>query len=130
MAGAPFARMAKALGDTDVVYAKLSDVAGFLKLIWEVSVVNAPGFFLFYVTADGKGLPGSLFSDLGTEGGMTAQFTLLVELPQTPQSPPTPQSPVAVNAFTNAVFIAGAVNPATEVLFAGVSTLSSGPVLQ
>jgi len=130
MAGAPFARMAEALGNTDVVYAPITNVAGFLQLIWEVSVVNAPGFFLFYVTADGKGLPGSLFSDLGTEGGMTAQFTLLVELPQTPQSPPTPQSPVAVNAFTNAVFIAGAVNPATEVLFAGVSTLSSGPVLQ
>jgi len=126
MAGAPFVRMAEALGDTDVVYAPVTNVAGFLQLIWEVSVVNAPGFFLFYVTADGKELPVSLFSDLGTEGGMTAQFTLVVEFAQ------TPQTPVAVNAFTNAVFIGRAVDPATEVLFAGVSTLSSPqlPILQ
>lgn len=124
MAGAPFARMVEALPDGDVVLAPITNAASFLRLIWEVSVVNAPGFFLFYVTTDGKGLPVSLFSDLGTEGGKTAQLTIVVELAKTAQ-PTTTISP-----YTNAVFVEGVVDPAKDVRYAAVGDLSGTPVPQ
>jgi len=124
MAGAPFAAMAEKLGAEDVVFAPVSNVSQFLQLVWEVSVVNAPGFFLFYVTSDGHGLPTSLFSDLGTEGGRTGEFTIVLELAQ------APQPSVPIGGFTNSVFIGGSVNPAKDVLYAGVSEASGAPVLQ
>lgn len=76
--------------------AALNDPEAFLRLVWELSVVQAPGFFLFYRTEDGKGLPAELFSDTaalgssphGSPGGRapvpgtargTANFTIVVE---------------------------------------------------
>lgn len=46
--------------------ARLSDVQNFLQLVWELSVVRAPGYYLYYQTADGRGLPGELFADTAT----------------------------------------------------------------
>ncbi|MFA0811942.1 hypothetical protein [Microbulbifer epialgicus] len=75
-------------------FAPLSDVRNFLRLIWELSVVRAQGFYLYYKTSSGEGLPNDLFADtanatdspndpnqgtvLGTSGG-TADFTILVQ---------------------------------------------------
>ena len=36
--------------------------SNFLRLLWEVSVVNAPGFFLYYETTTGQDLPAALFA--------------------------------------------------------------------
>jgi hypothetical protein len=61
-------------------FAPIGSVKAFLRLIWEVSVVNAPGFFLFYLTNDWEDLPSSLFADAGSGGGQSAQFDILVRL--------------------------------------------------
>lgn len=58
--------MRTATPDTDPPFARLaSDPLGFLRLIWEVSVVNATGFYLFYRTDTGTGLPARLFAQTG-----------------------------------------------------------------
>jgi hypothetical protein len=59
--------------------ATITDVKGFLRLLWEVSVVNAPGFFLFYNTLTGEQLPPELFAQPGTPGGNPIQFDILVQ---------------------------------------------------
>jgi hypothetical protein len=74
-----FAVLSQALALQDVNFAPISDIKGFLRLLWEVSVVNAPGFFLFYLTSDGQDLPAALFSDGGTAGGQSAEFDILVQ---------------------------------------------------
>lgn len=52
--------------NTDPPFARLADdLLGFLRLIWEVSVVNATGFYLFYRTDEGKSLPTRLFAQTG-----------------------------------------------------------------
>lgn len=81
--------------ETDI--ARITDVAGFLRLVWELSVVNAPGYFLFYATEDGSGLPPSLFSGTGVTGAQSAELDIVVELG------PAPSPQVSVPAFANAV---------------------------
>lgn len=56
-------RQQRAKPRTDIAFAPVSDPKGFLQLLWEVSVVNAEGFYLHYRTADGHGLPDHLFQD-------------------------------------------------------------------
>lgn len=52
----------------------LTEPKKFLRLIWEQSVVNANGFYLFYRTTGGKGLPDRLFAESSsTQGGNTAK---------------------------------------------------------
>jgi hypothetical protein len=53
----------------DPAFAQISgDPLGFLRLIWEVSVVNATGFYLHYRTLEtGEGLPASVFAQTGTD---------------------------------------------------------------
>lgn len=80
-----------AASPTEGSYAPLSDASAFLRLIWEESVVNADGYYLFYRTANGQGLPGYLFQDsaLDTDkkgsqpvpgsSGLTASLMILVE---------------------------------------------------
>jgi hypothetical protein len=98
------------------VSATLKDPVNFLKLVWEVSVVNAPGFLLFYQTKSRtgqppRGLPPSIFeqSANGTpvtgSGGRTAEFDILVQFGSTP-SPSIPLQP-----FVNCVVVQG--QPAT-----------------
>lgn len=44
-------------------FASGTDVLQFLQLLWELSVVNAPGYYLYYRTQAGAGLPAELFAD-------------------------------------------------------------------
>ncbi|HFZ8993189.1 TPA: hypothetical protein ACIPUI_000237 [Citrobacter freundii] len=73
-------------------FAPVGDVKNFLRLLWELSVVRAPGYYLHYRNAQGHGLPTSLFADTsntakhnpvqsvipGTSSG-TANLTIVVE---------------------------------------------------
>jgi hypothetical protein len=73
--------LADELGPTS---AKPEDVADFLRIVWELSVVRTGGFFLRYQTADGRGLPDWIFSPPdqppvgGLPGGEAANVTLAV----------------------------------------------------
>jgi hypothetical protein len=91
----------------------------FLRLVWEVSVVQAPGFYLYYQTTDGKGLPSDLFADtaaavtspqlsgtVNTTGGQSAQFDILVQFAE-------PQQAVQLPSYGNAIWVTnpGSANP-------------------
>lgn len=54
--------------------AMLDDVEDFLRLVWEVSVVNAPGFFLHYEDADGRELDDALFANGPADLGILVEF--------------------------------------------------------
>lgn len=60
----PMARMATDSEDIDE--ASIANVQGFLRLIWQVSVVNASGFYLNYTGTDDAPLPDDMFGDDGT----------------------------------------------------------------
>jgi|GEM_PF-2887752 len=95
-------------------YATIGDVENFLRLVWELSVVRAPGYYLFYKTEDGDGLPADLFADTaplkgspaepkqgtvqGTSGA-TADVMFVVQFSQ------TPDSVVTVQAYENSLWI-------------------------
>jgi hypothetical protein len=68
-------RASVAKTDEPPVFAKLNPDGwiDFLTLIWECSIVNSGGFYLFYQTADGKDLPAELFQPSGS-----TPFTVLV----------------------------------------------------
>ncbi|HYK02934.1 MAG TPA: hypothetical protein VE974_14330 [Thermoanaerobaculia bacterium] len=114
-----FADAALRFSQDETVIAPVTDVEGFLQLIWELSVVNASGFFLYYETADGGDLPASLFAQTGSSGG-TAQFDVLVQL--APSS-----ATVAVPQYANAL-VAG--EPLRDAVFAGISDSSGTPLLR
>lgn len=74
--------------------ALLSEVENFLRLVWELSVVRAQGYYLHYRTQDGQGLPAALFADTASSnsspddptqqtvagsGSGTADFMIVVE---------------------------------------------------
>lgn len=93
-----------------------ADPAGFLRLLWELSVVHAPGYYLYYRTPEGAGLPADLFADSapvtaspaheqrapapGTSGG-AANLAFLVELTGAMQPQP------AVPPCANMLLVAG-----------------------
>jgi hypothetical protein len=52
--------------DTDPDDAAIGDVAAFLRLIWQASVVNATGFYLHYGDAEQNPLPDDMFDDTGS----------------------------------------------------------------
>lgn len=66
-------RMAKE-GDLGPVSASLDLEKDFLRLVWEASVVHAPGFYLRYADTAGNGLPDALFEN------DTARFWLWLDL--------------------------------------------------
>ncbi|MCB1055651.1 MAG: hypothetical protein KDD11_09090 [Acidobacteria bacterium] len=66
--------LADAAVPSDEFSATLDDPAKFLRLIWEVSIVNAGGYFLFYQDTQGKGLPDQIFDG----GTLSASVTFLV----------------------------------------------------
>lgn len=116
--------------------ALLSDPAGFLRLIWEVSVVQAPGYTLYYRTATGADLPADLFADTAATiasptgtgagvvagtSGLSAPFALLVTFAS------APADPVPVPACANCI-VAAAGSPAIT-LGARVLDGTSQPVL-
>ncbi|MEP7218851.1 MAG: hypothetical protein ABI876_08030, partial [Bacteroidota bacterium] len=63
--------LADADNAADPVYAKLSAPADFLTLVWECSIVNSGGFYLYYEAVDGADLPESIFN-----GGQSAPFSI------------------------------------------------------
>jgi len=71
-----FKALAQSL-DTDLgpVSALQSDLAGFLRIVWENSIVNAGGFFLYYNNAANQDFPDSMFV------GGQADLQLLVSFP-------------------------------------------------
>lgn len=93
-------RLQAAAPARDPAFAAMSEVSDFLRLIWEVSVVNADGFYLFYRNQAGNGLPAELFARTGISSdsndtlgpqpiddssGETATLRVLVELQDSPQ---------------------------------------------
>lgn len=61
--------------DLGPVSAQQSDTADFLRIIWENSVVNSGGFFLYYNNINNKDLPASIFN------GGQADLQILVSFP-------------------------------------------------
>ena len=120
--GNMFAALLADLGPEYVNFAPIGDAKGFLRMIWEVSVVNAPGFFLFYLTSDGQDLPADLFSDAGASGGQSAEFDILIQFAE------KPGRDVAVKPWGNCVWFEGAAP--TGSLFAGVFDSHGSPVPQ
>jgi hypothetical protein len=103
------ARVAASPGAVD--FALLTDPVDFLLLIWEVSVVNADGYYLYYRTQSGAGLPDRLFQNTAqkTDGSGTApvpetsgyvgMLTVVVEFaPAAVDTVPVPQAANAVLA--------------------------------
>ena len=106
--------------DAPTDFAPISDVSDFLRLLWEVSVVNAPGYFLFYEDADGADLPASLFESSGSQGS-TGQLQVLLSY-----GAPVPRP--ALQACQNSIWIAQA--PTTGTLFGGVLAPDNMPLPQ
>jgi hypothetical protein len=101
--------------------APVTDPVGFLRLVWELSVVNAPGYFLYYQSADGADLPATIFASSGVEGGQTANFDILVEFGEA-------AAPTVLPAYANSVLTAGKAGG--DPLYAGLLDPQSGqPVL-
>ncbi len=103
-------------------FASVEDVKNFLRLVWELSVVRAPGYYLHYQNAQGHGLPSSLFADTanmskhdpaqsvipGTSSG-TANLMLVVEFDPVAQSQPQ------IERYHNSLCIASEDDNATRV---------------
>ena len=99
---------------TDANAALLTNAQAFLRLVWELSVIDAPGYFLYYRNDAGHGLPSDLFSDTaaarnspadparktvpGTASG-TAEVMILVQFGQ------TPSAQLTLSSFQNGVAI-------------------------
>lgn len=77
---------------TEIYSAAWVDPANFLLLVWELSVLQAPGYYLYYRTTSGHGLPDSMFADTASgspgssgtvpgTGSATATLNLFVEGP-------------------------------------------------
>ncbi|WP_102958638.1 hypothetical protein [Mangrovicella endophytica] len=117
-AGRLFIAQALASAFTETDMAPVTDAPGFLRLIWELSVVNAPGYFLYYRAADGSDLPAALFASAGVAGGQTAELDILIEWKAA-------AAPTAIPRAANAVVVAG--DPAAGgTLYAGIGDPASG----
>ncbi len=116
-----FRKSAATMND-DASSATVTEVVGFLELLWQVSVVNAPGFFLFYENDQGQDLPSSLFSSAGTQGGGTAQFDVLVQFAA------VPAETVSVPQYASCIFIEA--QSGSDPLYAGVLDADGAPLPQ
>ncbi len=107
------ARLAVSPGGVD--FALLTDPLDFLLLIWEVSVVNADGYYLYYRTQGGEGLPERLFQDTAQKTGQSGtapvpessgyagSLTVVVEFaPASAQTVPVPPAANTVLADASA----------------------------
>jgi hypothetical protein len=101
-------------------FALVSDAPGFLRLIWELSVVNATGYLLYYLTEDGQDLPAELFSDAGVGGGQTAQFDILVQLGAA-------ANPTVMRPWENCIVIAESSPVTSNSLYAAVLNNEGSP---
>ncbi len=75
-------------GELGPAAANLGQVSNFAWLLWELSVVQAGGFYLRYKTRDEKGLPDRIFDSAGElpekeePTGDTAELTLAITFPE------------------------------------------------
>jgi len=121
------ARLAASPGGVD--FALLTDPLNFLLLIWEVSVVNAAGYYLYYRTQGGEGLPQRLFQDTAPKTGQSGtapvpessgyagSLTVVVEFaPAQAQTVPVPPAANTVladaSAFSGKATRLGVLDPA------------------
>jgi hypothetical protein len=111
---------ALAANETPTDFAAIGDVPNFLRLLWEVSVVNAAGYFLFYEDAAGQDLPATLFESSGSQGS-TGELQVLLSFQEPAPNP-------ALQACQNSVWIAQP--PTTGTLFGAVLKPDSTPVPQ
>ncbi|WP_375259810.1 hypothetical protein, partial [Citreimonas sp.] len=86
--------MLGAVEEDDPDDAGIGDVAAFLRLIWQASVVNATGFFLHYTDASGAPLPDDMFDDTGA-----ATLTVMASA----------TAPRALRPYDNALILPGDV---------------------
>jgi hypothetical protein len=100
-------RAAALAADVTQEFAAVQDVKNFLRLIWELSVVNAPGYYLFYESAAGQDLPADLFATQGV-GGDSSQFQILVSFGE-------PQQQAPLSKVQNCVWIGQPTQPNTAV---------------
>ncbi len=103
--------------------ATLNQPLQFLTLLWEGSVVNSGGYYLFYRNSDGEGLPAQLFNQTPT-----ATLTVLVTIRPAQNSPTT----IAVQPFHNCAICTENLDPANAVVFAEppLYTVAAGDTLQ
>jgi hypothetical protein len=95
--------MATAPQPTEVaVGAQIDEEQGFLQIIQQAAVTNAPGYYLRYQDAAGKNLPNALF----TSG--PAPLTLLISYVPDPNSKNTQDYPAQVQPYYNSIALSGA----------------------
>ncbi|MDY7092720.1 MAG: hypothetical protein SX243_07080 [Acidobacteriota bacterium] len=100
----------RAVEDTQTTWtATLGDLAAFLTLLWEGTVVGGKGYFLGFATTAGEALPASLFDDRGR-----ASVRLLV-IPAAQQSVAPQGRPLL--PFNNCALVDSGLDPAVQSLF-------------
>jgi hypothetical protein len=117
---ARFAVLMASLNTQEIDYALVNQPAMFLRLIWEVSVVNATGFFLYYVNSEEQGLPADIFSDAGVGGGQAAQFDILVNFGPLHPNSTGGGGRVILHPWENCLTVAGSSPAGSGSLFAAV----------
>ncbi|MGA3372743.1 MAG: hypothetical protein ABSC48_13385 [Terracidiphilus sp.] len=125
--------LATALADPTVsVGAQIDEPVGFLQILEQVSITNAPGYYLHYKDAAGKDLPVELFN------AGPAPLTILISYkPDGSQN--TPASPAQVQPYYNTivlntvqaglVYYAETVDPSLDLQYTAVAPGSVGAEL-
>jgi hypothetical protein len=107
----------------EIDFAPVTSPGQFLRLVWELSVVNASGFFLYYIDHLGHDLPAELFADAGVGGGQTAQFNILVQFGEA--------IPLQlVHPWQNCITVAESSPASRNTFFAALLAESGSPIYQ
>ncbi|MGD0831264.1 MAG: hypothetical protein ABR907_09995 [Terracidiphilus sp.] len=125
--------LAEALADPTVsVGAQIDEPIGFLQILEQVSITNAPGYYLYYKDAAGKDLPAELFN------AGPAPLTILISY-KADGSQNTPASPAKVQPYYNTivlnsvvaglVYYAQTVDPSLDLQYTAVAPGSVGAEL-
>ncbi|HEY0603081.1 MAG TPA: LysM peptidoglycan-binding domain-containing protein, partial [Herpetosiphonaceae bacterium] len=103
------------LGAIDTIYnATFAQATNFVRLVWEASVTNTGGYYLYYQTSGGAGFPDYLFGN-----GPTAQLSLLIVLEGSDYSKLHSQ----LQAFHNVVLLADTLSDG-QVLYATANQIT------
>lgn len=103
-------------------YASLQDVPDFLWLFWECCVVNGGGYYLYYQTASGQGIPDEVF-----QGANSIEFDMLLLFSALANSPPASGQQIPLPGAAN-VLVTDAWKSATP-LFARVMDIQGQPLV-
>ncbi|MBL8297656.1 MAG: LysM peptidoglycan-binding domain-containing protein [Rhodanobacteraceae bacterium] len=101
---------------TAVWYADFTELANFLLLLWEGSVVGGAGYYLGFQTTAGAGLPASSFDE---QGNVTAY---LIAIAATQQSLAPEGRPLL--AFNNAALVGAGLDANAQALYVEAADLS------